>query len=247
MTKIISFCLQKGGVGKTTTTAATAKMLNDRGFKVLAVDMDSQGSLTTVLTGHSARAFGEDNIYKALEKGNIKPFIKVINDTLHYVPANNHLALYDKDTVRGDANKQLKNILEPVKKDYDYILIDLPPALGILSNNGLIASSGVVIPCQTERLSFEALPYLFETIKDIQKEDNPELKVLGILRSMSDTQRLDNVYYLDEIKKNYPEFTFNTVIKRRATIGRLADYGIVDNSEFREIEKQFNGFIEELL
>ncbi|ETT88290.1 ParA family protein [Viridibacillus sp. FSL R5-0477] len=248
LAKVITFSLQKGGVGKTTTCGLTAYLLGQRGYKVLAIDMDSQGNLTQLVSGYDdLEVFYHETIKEAMENGDIDPYIKVATDNIDYVPADDYLVLIAD--YRGPKSKiqLLKEVIESVKDQYDYILIDTPPNLSIQTVNALMASDYVVMMFETAKFSYNALPRFMETIEGAKENGNDTLQIAGILATLSDARRIDNKELLQLVREEYKDLIFDTVISRRAAIGRLPVYGIINNPEIRAATEQHRNFIEELL
>ena len=246
--KVITFSLQKGGVGKTTTCGVSAYLLSEMGYKVLAIDMDSQGNLTQLVSGFDdLEPFYEDTIREAMEYGNVDPFIKVVSDNLHYVAADDYLVLIAD--YKGPIPKQnlLSNAIGKVKEEYDFILIDTPPNLSIQTINALIASDYVVIMFETAKFSYNAIPRFLDSITGARDNGNPKLKIAGILATLSDSRRNDSKELLALIHEEYEDLVFNTTIARRAAIGRLSVYGFIDNPEIRQATELHRSFIKELL
>jgi len=245
---VISYSLQKGGVGKTTTCGLSAFLLSEMGYKVLAIDMDSQGNLTQLVSGYDdLEPFYEDTIKQALEQEDVNPFIKIASDNLHYVAADDYLVLiadYKGPTLKSFL---LKNAIEKVKEEYDYILIDTPPNLSIQTVNALIASDYIVIMFETAKFSYNAIPRFLDSVKGARRNGNPDLKIAGILATLSDSRRTDNKELLELVNEEYEELVFKTVIPRRAAIGRLSVYGFFDNPEINQATKIHKDFIGELL
>lgn len=245
---VITYSLQKGGVGKTTTCGLSAYLLSEKGYKVLAIDMDSQGNLTQLISGFDdLEPFYEDTIKEALEYGDVNPFIKVASDNLHYVAADDYLVLIAD--YKGPILKSLllKKAIESVKQEYDFILIDTPPNLSIQTVNALIASDYVVIMFETAKFSYNAIPRFLESVEGARENGNPDLKIAGILSTLSDSRRTDNKELLELVNEEYKDVVFKTVIPRRAAIGRLSVYGFFDNPEISQATKVHKDFIEELL
>lgn len=245
---VITYSLQKGGVGKTTTCGLSAYLLSEQGYKVLAIDMDSQGNLTQLISGFDElEPFYEDTIKEAMETGEVNPFIKVASDNLHYVAADDYLVLIND----YDGNKKksflLHDAIRSVKKEYDFILIDTPPNLSIQTINALIASDYVVIMFETAKFSYNAIPRFIDSIEGARNNGNPDLKIAGVLATLSDARRTDNKELLSVVQEEYKNLMFKTVIPRRATIGRLSVHGFFDNPEINEATKAHKEFIKELL
>lgn len=245
---VITYSLQKGGVGKTTSCGLSAFLLSEMGYKVLAIDMDSQGNLTQLISGiDDLDVFYQDTIKEALEYGDVDPFIKIASDNLHYIAADDYLVLIAD--YKGPVSKShlLKNAINKVKEEYDFILIDTPPNLSIQTINALIASDYVVIMFETAKFSYNAIPRFLESVEGAKENGNPDLKVAGILATLSDSRRGDNKELLELVREEYEDLVFKTIIPRRAVIGRLSVYGFYDNPEIRQATKIHSEFIEELL
>lgn len=245
---VITYSLQKGGVGKTTSCGVSAFLLSDMGYKVLAIDMDSQGNLTQLVSGFDElEPFYENTIKEAMEYGDVDPFIKVASDNLHYLAADDYLVLIAD--YKGPIVKSLllKNAIEKVKEEYDFILIDTPPNLSIQTINALIASDYVVIMFETAKFSYNAIPRFMDSIMGARDNGNPDLKIAGILPTLSDSRRNDSKELLELINDEYKELVFKTVIPRRASIGRLSVYGFYDNPEIRQATQIHKEFVKELL
>lgn len=246
MTKTISLINQKGGVSKTTSCAIMARLLADEGNKVLCVDFDTQGSLTIVLTGHSPNEFTNNTILEAIQENNAIEHTMILEDNIDYIAANKFLSLLEHQKFTYNPLESLKRTLDKVKSEYDYILIDSPPAMGHLSLCALVASDYCIIPTESSKLSYMAIDEVLETIYEVKEDYNNDLKVLGILRTLADSRRNDNKYYVSKIKETYPDLTLDTIIKRTATVGRLPDKGITNNDEIKEVVRQHKEFLQEL-
>ena len=252
MGKVIIISLQKGGVGKSTTTGIVAHLLSQDGFKVLAIDMDSQGNLTELLSGIDPEDFGNKTIFEALKEENIVPYIGRISEDLHLVAGNDNLALLaeliyvDKGLRGNEVNLLLDKILEPIKNDYDYILIDTPPSLAEPMRNAICASDYVVIPAETAKYSFKAIDKFIYTAEAVKKYIKHDLEIVGILRTMNDTSWNTAKAFVDLIGEEYPDLIFDTVIKRNAATGRIAVNGFKENKEINKAVGLYRDFYEEL-
>lgn len=244
---VITYSLQKGGVGKTTTCGISSFLLSELGYKVLAIDMDSQGNLTQLVSGYDdLEPFYQETIKEALEFGDVNPFIRVASENLHYVPADDYLVLiadYKGPTLKSTL---LKEAIEKVKEEYDFILIDTPPNLSIQTINALIASNYVVIMFETAKFSYNAIPRFMDSITGARENGNPNLKIAGILATLSDSRRNDSKELLELIHEEYEDLVFKTTIPRRAAIGRLSVYGFFDNPEIRQATEVHKDFVKEL-
>lgn len=245
---VITYSLQKGGVGKTTTCGLSAFLLSEMGYKVLAIDMDSQGNLTQLVSGYDdLEVFYQNTIKEALELGDVDPFIKVASDNLHYVAADDYLVLIADYKGPIPKTTLLRNAIQKVKEEYDFILIDTPPNLSIQTINSLIASDYVVIMFETAKFSYNAIPRFIDSITGARDNGNPNLKIAGILATLSDARRTDNKELLELIHEEYDDLVFKTTIHRRAAISRLSVYGFFDNPEIRQATETHRNFIKELL
>jgi chromosome partitioning protein len=200
--RVISIVNHKGGVGKTTTTINLGKALVKLGFKVLLVDMDSQGNLS--------QSLGIDNpekqVVNALLKNEDLPVV-AIGENYHLSPSDLELAYADLELVQavGGVN-QLKNKLNPLRESYDYILIDCPPALNIFTNSALVASNGCLVTLQPEVSAMKGVNNLFERISQVRERINPELVVEGIVLTMVDKRlkvHRDMIEYVNESLNNF--------------------------------------------
>jgi chromosome partitioning protein len=246
--KVVTYSLQKGGVGKTSCCGISGFLLSEMGYKVLALDMDSQGNLTQMISGYDdLESFYQETMKEALECGDVEPFIRIASDNLHYVPADDYLVLISD--YRGSTPKSmlLREAIEKVKEEYDFILIDTPPNLSVQTVNALIASDYVVIMFETAKFSYNAIPRFLDSITGARDNGNPDLKIAGILATLSDSRRNDSKELLQLIREEYGELVFKTIIPRRAAIGRLSVYGFFDNPEIRQATEIHKDFIKELL
>lgn len=250
MTITICFANQKGGVGKSTTSGITAHILAQQGFKVLAVDMDSQGNLSQFLTlEDDLEIFEGETVLEAMKEGNAMNYIRVINDHLHLLPADDYLSRFHQflyEIYKGSKSRVLSKTLEPVKPYYDFIIIDTPPALGELTINSLFASDHYIIMCETSRFSINAMPRFIRNAEDVQ-DVNKHLNFLGILVTLADVRRKDSLELLDFVQEEYKGIAFETVIRRKAAIGRLPIVGFEENPELEKALEAHENFVKELL
>ncbi|MCX6794830.1 MAG: AAA family ATPase [Candidatus Falkowbacteria bacterium] len=226
MGKIIAIVNQKGGVGKTTTSVNLSAYLAHLGKRVLLVDIDPQANATSGL-GIDHRTL-EVGIYEALV-GN-KPLFEVIKRTvqkgLHIAPATISLAGASVEMVGLD-NREflLSNILEEVKKDFDYIIIDGPPSLGLLTVNSLVAADEVLIPIQSEYYALEGLSQLLETIGLVQNNLKPGLGIMGAVITMFDRRNKLSESVMGELYQYFPNRIFRSVIPRSVRLAEAPSYG----------------------
>ncbi len=213
---IYSIANQKGGVGKTTTSISLGSALAEKGQRVLLLDLDPQAGLTTNL-GFNPDSF-DTTIYNALinpEDLLLKPLIKKTKGTnLYLVPSNIDLAGAEGELI-GEIgwHTNLQDIISPIVNEYDFILIDCPPSLGVLTTNALIAANKVIIPVQTEYLALRGLKNLNEIIAKVKKKGNADLTA-KILRTLHNSRTLHSKEVVEELKTHFPGQIYTTVIKR---------------------------------
>lgn len=247
--KIISFGVQKGGSGKTTTSSIVSWLLA-RDSKVLAVDFDSQGNMTQMLTQRNVYDFTTRTALEACKAGDARPYIFQITENLHILPAEDFLSqlpTYLHREYNGSIALVLKKALEKVEEDYDYIIIDLPPNLGELTLNGLAASDYVVAMMQTEPFCFDAVDRFIEFLGGIKERVNHDLVLLGILPSMLNPRGKKDNEIMEAAKEDFGPIIFDTVIKRVSKIREFCDEGIKDTTkQDKEALEKFEEFIKEV-
>ena len=226
MSRIISVANQKGGVGKTTTAINLAACLALSGKKVLIIDIDPQGNASSGL-GVNLRE-NQKGIYELLA-GNAS-LDQVIYpteiDTLKIIPSNVDLAGAEIELVgRDHREKILSMALNGVNAEYEFVVIDCPPSLGLLTLNALAVSQSVLIPMQCEYYALQGLSQLLKTLKRIQKSINPDLKVEGILLTMYDARTLLNGQVENHVKKYFSEFLMKTIIPRNIRLSEAPSHG----------------------
>ena len=247
--KVISFAMQKGGVGKTTTSTLAAFLLSKKGYKVLALDLDQQGNMTQVMANtDDLSTFENETIKEALISQDLDSYIRVASDNLDFVPADEYLSLLTSN-YEGDVpvNELLAATIVKVMDEYDFIIIDTPPALGVETLNAFLASDFVVAMFETAKYSYSALPKLLSTIDSVKANGNESLEVIGILATLADGRRSDNKELLELVKEEYQNLVFDTVISRKAAIGRVSVYGLFNNPEIKQATQQHTEFLEELI
>ena len=226
MGRVIAVANQKGGVGKTTTTVNLAACLAENGKKVLLVDIDPQGNSTSGLGIDKRRC--ETTVYDCLinEKTMDEAAVKTEYENLCICPSNLELsgAEIELISVMGREN-QLKNSIAPIINDYDYILIDTPPSLGLITINTLTAAGSVIIPIQCEFYALEGVSQLTDTIRRIKKALNPSVYIEGIVMTMYDARTNLAIQVVDEVKRFFPGKVYKTIIPRNVRLSEAPGFG----------------------
>jgi chromosome partitioning protein len=226
MGKIIAIANQKGGVGKTTTSINLAASLGVLEKKVLLIDADPQANATSGLGINVEEV--EIGTYQLLEHTNTakQAIVKTDTPNLDIIPAHIDLVAIEIELVDKESREyMLKKALQEVKEDYDFIIIDCAPSLGLLTLNALTAADAVIIPIQCEYFALEGLGKLLNTIKSVQKIHNPELDIEGLLLTMYDSRlRLSN-QVVEEVQKHFNDMVFTTIIQRNVRLSEAPSYG----------------------
>lgn len=255
MATVISFGIQKGGSSKTTTSAIVAYLLSEElGKRVLAVDLDSQGNMTELLMGPDVDIYDYQGqtVFEAMKEQNARKYIQKIpgNERLDILTAEDHLAAFPSwlyDGYKGNRALVLKQTLASVQDDYDYIIIDTPPALGDQTINALAASNAVVAMFEASKFCYSAIGRFLETCIHIQSTVNDKLEIAGILRSLIDARRYDNKAFIELIEADYEDVCFKTILTRTAAIGRLGINGFNKGYELNNALNPYREFMEELM
>lgn len=233
-TKVIAVINQKGGVGKSTTVVNLAACLGDMGKKVLVLDFDPQGN--------TASGFGiekdelEYDIYDAiLDDYDIKLLIQdTVQPNVFIIPATIQLAGAEIELVSVSSRETvLKDKLDPIAEEFDYIFIDCPPSLGLLTVNALVAASSLLIPIQCEYYALEGVTKILESMRIVQKRLNPELYIFGVLMTMYDGRTTLSKQVVAEVSKYFGNKMFKTIIPRNVKLSEAPSHGLPINQYAR--------------
>jgi chromosome partitioning protein len=227
MARIFCIANQKGGVGKTTTTVNLAAGLARIGQRVLVVDLDPQGN-ATMGSGVDKRALPLSVYDVLLESASIAEARRRSDHGRYDVlGANRELAGAEVELVELDRrDKRLKQALQPLTDDYDFVLIDCPPSLSLLTLNGLCSAHGVIVPMQCEYFALEGLSDLVNTIKQVHANLNSDLQIIGLLRVMYDPRITLQQQVSEQLKSHFGDKVFNTVIPRNVRLAEAPSYGM---------------------
>ena len=223
MGAVIVFANQKGGVGKTTTAVSVGSYLAAAGRSVLMIDFDPQGNLSSSVGAESDTS----GIYEVISgSARIEDSIgRTAQPRLSVVPSNIDLAGANVELVdREDRNLYLKRALTSIKDRYDFVFVDCPPSLGILTVNGLSAADSVIIPLQCEYFALEGLSLLLKTVKSVQMGPNPRLQILGIVFTMYDTRTRLAHEVVDEVTGYFKERVFRTIVPRNVRLSEAPSH-----------------------
>ncbi len=256
----ISFGIQKGGVGKTSSAAIVAWMLAKKGFKVLVGDMDAQGNATAFLTQRDIYDFTNKTILEAIQTGDPRPYIVPVAENLDLLPSEDRLAWlpeyvylqylpkHKEAKQSGEYARLLKRALEVVKDDYDYIILDLPPNPALPTQMALAASDWAVIVYETGKWCYDALGRYMEIIDFNCAQYGSDIRIAGILPTMISAVGVDE-YYLGLAREDYGAMVFDSVVKRRTKIKEYAAAGLPEKQlkDDRDVLEMYSIFLEELM
>lgn len=226
MAHILGIVNAKGGVGKTTTASNLCAFLSANKKRVLLVDLDPQANATAGLGIH----VHDDrlNLYHSLIDGHDVRAIITKSSLVGFdiLPSAQDLAGATVELVSvSEREFRLKNALEKVRNDYDFIIIDNPPSVGLLTVNGLAAADSLIIPVQCEYFALEGLTQLLKTIDLVRASLNPQLKIMGVLLTMYDRRNTLDRQVVEEVKKNFPGYVFETLIPRSVSLAEAPSFG----------------------
>ena len=230
MCKVIAIANQKGGVGKTTTSINLSSCLAEKGKKVLAIDLDPQGNMTSGLGVEKESV--ENTVYELiLGECTIKESIsKTVVDNLTIIPSNVNLAGAEIELLGiNDKEYILRTAVDYIRDDYDFIIIDCPPSLNMLTVNAMTPADTVLVPIQCEYYALEGLSQLIHTINLVQERLNPKLQIEGVVFTMYDVRTNLSNQVVDTVKENLDTKIYNTMIPRNIRLAEAPSYGIPIN------------------
>ncbi len=226
MGKVYAIANQKGGVGKTTTAVSVAACIAEAGYETLVVDVDPQANATVGLGLPRSQTPG---LYEVLarESTAAEALVDSSVEKLKLLPASPGLAGANIELPRIDAFEQrLRQAIEPIRGQFEYIVLDCPPSLGPLTVSALVAADRVIVPVQTEYFALEGLAGLLETLELVQRELNPRLTVAGMLLTMHDNRTRLGRDVEREVREHFADLVFDTVIPRNVRVGEAPSYGL---------------------
>lgn len=230
MGRIIAVVNQKGGVGKTTTSVNLSACLAEKGYKVLAIDSDAQGNMSSGLGVNKNEV--EYTLYNLMmgECYTEQAILQLPIENLSIIPSNIDLSGAEIELI-GENNREyiLKKILDNLKFLYDYIIIDCPPSLNVLTLNALTASDSVLVPIQCEYYALEGLTQLMNTISLVTKKLNPSLKIEGLVFTMFDSRTNLSLEVVEEVKNHLGDKVYKSIIPRNVRLGEAPSYGLPIN------------------
>lgn len=230
MSRIIAVANQKGGVGKTTTAINLSACLAEKNKKVLTLDMDPQGNTTSGLGVDKNQA--ENTVYELiLDESELSECIyPSVMENLSVIPSNINLSGAEIELI-GFENKEylLKSKLDMIRSDYDYIIIDCPPSLNLLTINAMAAADSVIVPIQCEYYALEGLSQLIHTIDLIKERLNPKLEIEGVVFTMYDARTNLSLQVVENVKKNLDKNIYKTIIPRNVRLAEAPSYGMPIN------------------
>ena len=247
MPKRVIFALQKGGVGKTSSTVVMAEILSAAGYRVLVVDFDSQGNATKMLTGNSIYQYTGNTIMEAIQEGKADPYIVGIRETLDLIPAEDRLAAFSRYIYTSRMENPyaaLKRLLATIENRYDYVFVDVGPTLGDTVINAIVYTDHIIIPVDLGELAMDAMVRFIEFVEETRKEGHTTADVSGILLTMRDGRVKNEREISEGIREVYGDLVFKSEIHRRARIKEIATRGIdLKDNAMKDYISLFEEFI----
>ena len=235
MVKRLMIASNKGGVSKTTSTVITAEILAEAGYKVLVVDLDTQGNATQMLTGDSIYRFTDRSVMEAIKEQNAEEYMVEIRDNLCLLPAEDMLATFSRYIYTAGIKepvKVIKNTLEPIESHFDFIFMDCPPSLGDIVLNSVVYADYVILPVDGGAFALDALSRFIDFINSAREEGHTQAEILGVLITMKDGRSNHEKDIGSAVRAEHGDLVFNAEIKKRAKIKEMAHSGV--NLQLRE-------------
>ena len=230
MGRVIAVANQKGGVGKTTTAINLSACLAEKGQKVLAIDMDPQGNMTSGLGIDKDEV--EKNIYDLMigQAGVDEVLQKEAIENLDVIPTSIDLSAAEIELIGVDDKEFIiRNAVQPIKDDYDYIIIDCPPSLSMLTINAMTTADSVLVPIQCEYYALEGLSQLIHTVELVKERLNPVLEIEGVVFTMYDARTNLSLQVVENVKENMQQNIYKTIIPRNIRLAEAPSYGLPIN------------------
>ena len=251
MAKKIMIASNKGGVSKTTSTVILAEILAEAGYKVLVVDLDSQGNATQMLTGDSIYKYSGQSVIEAIKERNPERYMVQTKENLYVLPAEDMLATFSRYIYTSRIQEPLKVIqrtIEPIENQFDYVFLDCPPNLGDIVLNAVIYTDHVIVPVDSGSFGLDALGRFIDFINNAKAEGHTHAEILGVLMTLKDTRSSHERDINDEIRSEYAELVFTSEIRKRAKIKEMALYGVdLKSKEHLMALEDYLNFTEEVI
>lgn len=229
MPKRLLFALQKGGVGKTTSTVAVAETLAASGYRVLVVDFDSQGNSTKILTGNSIYKYTGSTIMEAIQEGTADPYIVPVKENLDLLPAEDRLSTFSRYIYTSRIDNPyaaLKRLLATIENRYDFVLTDVGPTLGDTVINAIVYADHIIIPMDLGDMALDSMVRFIEFVTETAKEGHTSAQIAGILLTMRDGRSRYEREISEGTRAVYGDLVFKTEIRRRVKIKEMSATGI---------------------
>lgn len=229
MTRRVTFAIQKGGVGKTTSTVSVAETLAEAGYRVLVVDFDSQGNATKMLTKRSIYDFTGRTIMDAVRHNDAAAYIVSAKDNLDLIPAEDHLAGFSRHIYTQKINNPfqvLQRLLEPVERNYDFVFIDVGPSLGDLMINAMVYVDQIYIPVDAGDLALDAMIRFMEFVDESRAEGHTNAVIAGVVLTMRDSRSKYEREISDGLRETFGDLVMKTEVRRLVKIKEMSSYGV---------------------